>query len=95
MIAVLDFLKEYWVIITFFFAEIGVVCAFIASVKNAIKSLLRKAILDIYDKCKDTKTITMYQLKCVNSLYEIYKKFKGNSFVDDIMEEISTFDKTE
>lgn len=88
---VLDFIKEYWVLITFFFAEISVIYAFISSVKKAIKCLLRKAILDIYDKCKDTKTITLYQKKCINSLYDIYKKFKGNSFVDSIMDEISTF----
>lgn len=89
---VLDFLKEYWVIITFFFAEIGVIYAFVSSVKKAIKSLLRKAILDIYDKCKETKTITIYQLQCINYAYDIYRKFKGNSFVTTIMKkEIPTF----
>jgi hypothetical protein len=94
-VIVLDFLKEYWVIITFFFAEIGVIYAFISSVKKAIKSLLRKAILDIYDKCKETKTITLYQKKCINSLYDIYKQFKGNSFVDSIMDEISNYETVE
>ncbi len=88
---VLDFIKEYWVIISFFVAEVGVFFAFIASVKKALKCTLRKDILDIYDKCKDKKEITMYQLQCINYSYDIYKKFKGNSFVDTIMEEIPTF----
>lgn len=91
---VLDFIKEYWVIISFFLAEIGVLYAFVSLIKKAIKCLLRKAILDIYDKCKDKKEITMYQLQCINSLYDIYKKFKGNSFITTIMEdEIPTFTK--
>lgn len=89
---VLDFLKEYWVLISFFLGEIGIVYAFINSIRKALKCTLRKDILDIYDKCKETKTITMYQLQCLNYSYDIYKKFKGNSFVDTIVkEEIPTF----
>ena len=89
---VLDFLKEYWVLISFFVGEIGAVYAFIYSIRKALKCTLRKDILDIYDKCKENKTITMYQLQCVNYSYDIYKKFKGNSFVDTIVkEEIPSF----
>lgn len=89
---VLNFIKEYWVIISFFVAEIGVVVAFFTSVTKALKCTLRKDILDIYDKCKVNKEITMYQLQCLNYSYDIYKKFKGNSFVDTIVkDEIPTF----
>ena len=79
-------------IISFFVAEIGVVYGFIASIKKALKCTLRKDILDIYNDCKDTKTITLYQKQCLNYSYDVYKKFKGNSFVDTIVkEEIPTF----
>lgn len=89
---VLNFIKEYWVLISFFVGEIGVVYAFINSIRKALKCTLRKDILDIYDKCKETKTITMYQLQCVKYSYDIYKRFKGNSFVDTIVnEKIPTF----
>ena len=89
---VLDFLKEYWVLITFFVGEIAVVYAFISHIKKALKCTLRKDILDIYDACKEKKEITMYQLQCVSYSYDVYKKFKGNSFFETIMEkEIPNF----
>ena len=84
--SILNFIKEYWVLISFFVAEIGVVYVFISSVKKALKCTLRKDILDIYDKCKEKREITMYQLQCVNYSYDIYRRFKGNSFVTTIVE---------
>ena len=88
---ILDFLKEYWVIITFFIGEIGVVWAFIQSIKKGIKCTLRNDILDIYDRCKDKQEITRYQLQSIKYSYEVYKKLKGNSFVDDIVKKVSNF----
>ncbi len=89
---VLDFIKEYWVIISFFLAEVGVVYAFIASIRKACKCTLRNDILNIYDRCKVNKEITMYQLQCINYSYDVYTKLKGNSFVETIVkEEIPTF----
>lgn len=88
---ILDFLREYWVLITFFVAEIGALIMFAVYIIDAIKCLLRNDILSIYDKCKDSKTITRYQLQSVHLSYSIYKKLKGNSFIDEIMEEIKDF----
>ena len=88
---VLNFLKEYWVIITFFVGEIGVVWAFVRWIIKGIKCSLRNDILDIYDRCKLTKTITCYQLQSIKYSYDVYKKLKGNSFVDDIVEKIKDF----
>lgn len=87
----LNFIKEYWVLITFFIGELGALLIFAFYVVSAVKCLLRNDILAIYDKCKDTKTITLYQLQSVNLSYRIYKKLKGNSFIDEIMEEIKEF----
>lgn len=89
---VIDFIKEYWVIISFFVGEIVIVWSFIQSIKNGIKCSLRNDILDIYDRCKDTKKITHYQLQSIKYSYDIYKKFKGNSFVDEIVNKINKFE---
>lgn len=88
---ILDFLKEYWVLITFFVGEIAALLIFAKYIVDAVKCLLRNDILNIYDKCKDNKQITRYQLQSVHLSYAIYKKLKGNSFIDEIMEEIKEF----
>lgn len=90
--AILDFLKQYWVLITFFIGEIGIVYVFIQAIKEGIKCSLRNDILDIYDRCKETKTITHYQLQSIKFSYDIYKKFKGNSFVDEIVHKVNNFE---
>lgn len=89
---ILDFLKQYWVLITFFVGEIGALIIFARYIIDAVKCLLRNDILAIYDKCKENKKITRYQRQSVHLSYSIYKKLKGNSFVDEIMEEIKGFD---
>lgn len=89
---IINFFKEYWVLITFFVGEIAALIIFAKYVVEAVKCLLRNDILNIYDKCKDTKKITRYQLQSVHLSYAIYKKLKGNSFIDEIMEEIKEFE---
>lgn len=88
---IINFLKEYWVIITFFVGEIGVVWAFVQSIIKGIKCTLRNDILDIYDRCKDKQEITRYQLQSIKYSYDVYKKFKGNSFVKDIVKKVNDF----
>lgn len=88
---IINFIKEYWVLIAFFISEIGVVWAFIQSIKKGIKCTLRNDILDIYDRCKDKQEITRYQLQSIKYSYEVYKKLKGNSFVDDIVKKVNNF----
>ena len=92
---IIEFLKEYWVIITFFVGEIGVVWAFVRSIIKGIKCSLRNDILDIYDRCKDKKEITHYQSQSIKFSYDVYKMLKGNSFVDDIIKILSDFKITD
>lgn len=92
MLAIMEFLKEYWVLITFFFGEIGVLIAFVKSIHEGIKCSLRNDILDIYDRCKESERITHYQLQSIKYSYALYKKLKGNSFVEDIMERVKDFE---
>ena len=89
---ILKFLKEYWVIITFFVAEIGALIVFVKSIQNGTRCSLRNDILDIYDRCKDSKQITLYQLESIKFSYELYKKLKGNSFVEEIVKRVEQFE---
>lgn len=90
--AIINFLKEYWVLICFFVGEIGALIAFVKSIHRGTKCSLRNDILDIYDRCKDKKQITYYQLQSIKSSYEEYRKLKGNSFVKDIVERVDEFE---
>lgn len=92
MLAIMEFLKEYWVLITFFVGEIGVLVVFVNSILEGTKCSLRNDILDIYDRCKENRNITHYQLQSIKYSYALYKKLKGNSFVDEIMERVKDFD---
>lgn len=89
---ILIFLKEYWVLITFFIGEVGILIAFVKSINEGTKCSLRNDILDIYDRCKDKKEITHYQLQSIKQSYELYKKLKGNSFVENIVERVEKFE---
>ena len=88
---ILKFLKEYWVLITFFVGEIGALIVFVKSIHGGIKCTLRNDIVEIYELCKNKQEITKYQLQTACLSYEEYKKLKGNSFIDSIMEEIKDF----
>ncbi len=89
----MNFLKEYWLVISFFVTEIAVLCTFINLMRKSTKCTLRNDILNIYDRCKATKQITKYQLQSIMYSYDLYKKYKGNSFVTTIVEnEIPEFE---
>jgi len=93
MKSILEFLKDNWVLITFFASEVGVLYGFVRMLIKSAKCTLRNDILAIYDKCKETKQITRFQLQSITYSYDVYKKLKGNSFVDTIvLEEIPEFD---
>lgn len=89
---VIAFLKEYWVIISFFVTELIALIVFASVILKILKCSLRNDMLDIWDKCKDTKKITRYQLQSFLYSYDLYKKLKGNSFIDEIKERIEHFE---
>ena len=90
--ALLDFIKEYWVIISTLFAELGIIWGFVCHIRKASMCALRNDILDIYDRCKANGKITRYQLQSINYSYDVYKRLKGNSFVGEIIERIKDFE---
>lgn len=88
---ILKFIKEYWVIITFFLGEIGVIFAFIQSIHRGTKCTLRNDIVQIYEQCKSKREITRYQLETSLLSFKEYEKLHGNSFVKQLIEEMKQF----
>lgn len=89
---ILNFIKDYWTILMFLIGISGTLLAFIYYMIEATKCSLRNDILAIYDKSKDTKKITHYQLEAMEHSAEIYFKLKGNSFVKDVLERSKQFE---
>lgn len=89
----MQFIKDYWPQILY---AGGIAIAIIAQIRasrQATKCSLRNDILQIYTECKDQKKITLYQLEAISLSYELYKKLKGNSFVQAIYNEVQTYEK--
>ena len=89
---ILDLVLKYWTLILFFggfFISMG---RYQIAQTRAIKCSLRNDILEIWDKCRDKKQITKYQLQAIEMSYSEYKKLKGNSFVDEIHERVKSFE---
>lgn len=59
---------------------------------EATKCSLRNDILDIYDRCKENKEITHYQLESIQHSAEIYFRLKGNAFVESLMKKVEKFE---
>ncbi len=79
-------------------AEIGVLLSaiipIIISVKkiaNGTKCQLRSEMLRIYYHNKDGKIIRQYEYENFIMLYGAYKALRGNSFIDKIYEEVSSW----
>ena len=90
---ILYFVKDYWTQIVFLFGLImGFIKIYQAS-REATKCSLRNDILQIYDQCKEKKEITLYQLEAISLSYGLYKKLKGNSFVEAIYNEVQNYKK--
>ena len=88
---IINFIHNYWTQIIFI---IGIFCAVIKIIKTnnyATKCSLRNNILQIYDSCKDKEEISLYQLQAIETSYDLYKKLKGNGFIDDIVSKTRTF----
>lgn len=90
---ILEFIKNYWVIITFFAGIIGSLFVFIFYMIQAVKCSLRNDILDIYDRAVARgNKITHYELAALTHSADVYFKLKGNSFVKALMEKVKKFE---
>ena len=90
---IINFIKEYWVLITFLAGVISTFLVFIYYMLQAIKCSLRNDILDIYDRAVARgNKITHYELEALTHSAEVYFKLKGNSFVQVLMEKVKSFE---
>jgi hypothetical protein len=74
---------------------VGVVVPMVISIKkisNGTKCQLRSEMLRIYYHNKDDEKIRQYEYENFVFLYEAYKALKGNSFIDKIYKEVSTWE---
>lgn len=69
---------------------IGIV-VFIKKIAEGVKCLLRSKMLETYYRHQDSKTMRQYEKENFVLLYAAYKALKGNSFIDDINEEVKTW----
>lgn len=89
---ILQFVKEYWFLITFLGGILISIYVFGKAMIEATKCSLRNDILTIYDRCKDDKKITHYQLESIQHSAEMYFKLHGNSFVKSLMKKVEEFE---
>lgn len=74
---------------------IGVIVPVILSVRkiaNGTKCQLRSEMLRIYYHNKDKGEIRQYEYENFVMLYEAYKALNGNSFIDKISREVSSWE---
>jgi len=89
----LEFLKTYWTQIIFI---VGAIIGFVKleiAYREGTKCSLRNDILQIYNQYRNQKEIPLYDFEAISLSYGLYKKYKGNSFVDSIWNETQTWKK--
>lgn len=89
----MKFVSQYWTQITFVF---GLVIGFVKleyAYREGTKCSLRNDILQIYNRWREQKEIPLYDFEALSLSYSLYKKYKGNSFVDSIWSEVQTWKK--
>ena len=89
----IKFITSYWTQIIFIS---GLIVGFIKlefAYREGTKCSLRNDILAIYNQYREKKEIPLYDFEAVSLSYELYKKYKGNSFVDSIWQEVQTWKK--
>ena len=84
-------LKDYWFLIVPSFTFFIAIIYFIIALIEGIKCTLRNDILAIYTSTKEKQQITTYQLEAVHKSEALYKKLKGNSFVEEIVNKMNKF----
>jgi hypothetical protein len=65
---------------------------FVKKISNGTKCQLRSEMLRIYYHNKEEEKIRQYEYENFVFLYEAYKALKGNSFIDKIYKEVSTWE---
>ncbi len=86
---IINFIKDYWVLISCVLVPFLVFCF---AMVEGIKCSLRNDILAIYNDCKRDKKITQFELDAILHSYRVYKLLRGNSFVEQLVAIVKTFE---
>lgn len=89
----MNFITSYWTQIIFIS---GFIIGFIKleiAYREGTKCSLRNDILQIYNQYREKKEIPLYDFEALSLSYGLYKKYKGNSFVDSIWAEVQSYKK--
>lgn len=92
--------------IVFFCEGVGAIIAFIVlcikpvrkrifadrEQREGVKCLLRAEMLRIYRDNKGERKISQYELEQFFDCYKSYKRLKGNSFIEEIKNDISSWE---
>lgn len=89
---IMHFIKEYWFLITFCTSTIISLYKIVKTQNEATRCSLRNDILEIYDRCKEKKQITHYELESILHSAELYFKLNGNTFVKDVVNRVKQFE---
>lgn len=78
--------------ISVLFGVVFGVILFIKKIAEGVKCLLRSKMLEIYYRHKDSKILRQYEKENFVMLYSAYKALKGNSFIDDIVKQVRSWE---
>ena len=60
----------------------------IKAIRKGQQCLLRQQMLEVYYKCRESRTIRQYRYENFTMSYYAYKALGGNSFIDHIKQEV-------
>lgn len=58
------------------------------AIRKGQQCLLRQQMLEVYYKCRESRTIRQYRYENFTMSYHAYKALGGNSFIDHIKQEV-------
>ena len=64
----------------------------ITAIRKGQQCLLRQQMLEVYYKCRESRTIRQYRYENFTMSYHAYKALGGNSFIDRIKREVDEWE---
>lgn len=81
--------------VTVILGAVTAICAIISvalTLVNGLKCLMRSQMLQTYYHNKDKKQVRQYEMQNFLALYKAYKAMKGNSFIDEIYQDVTSWE---
>ena len=81
--------------VTVIVGAVTAICAIISvalTLVNGLKCLMRSQMLQTYYHNKDAKKIRQYEMQNFLALYKAYKAMKGNSFIEEIYQDVTSWE---